>query len=117
MLVELRPRAPRSQVGVEVDVAQSLGSTVIFDALVNGDVDVYVDYSGTLWTNAMKRPAGRRAGRSSPSSRAGSRRKHRVRSLGSLGFENTYALAVRRETATKLDLHDLHDLTAHAPSL
>jgi len=28
-----------------------LGSNVIFDALVSGDIDVYVDYSGTLWAN------------------------------------------------------------------
>src|SRR5262249_30882709 len=28
-----------------------LGSNVIFEALVNGDIDVYVDYSGTLWSN------------------------------------------------------------------
>ena len=30
---------------------EGLGSNVIFEALVNGDIDVYVDYSGTLWTN------------------------------------------------------------------
>ena len=24
---------------------------MIFDALVTGDIDVYVDYSGTLWAN------------------------------------------------------------------
>ncbi len=35
----------------------SLGSTVAFDALVSGDLDVYVDYSGTIWATIMKRGA------------------------------------------------------------
>src|SRR4029077_4784872 len=30
---------------------EGLGSNVIFDALAAGDIDVYVDYSGTLWAN------------------------------------------------------------------
>ena len=37
--------------GLPVTTREGLGSNVIFDALVNGDVDVYVDYSGTLWSN------------------------------------------------------------------
>src|SRR5690606_15095392 len=28
-----------------------LGSAIAFRALVNDDIDVYVDYSGTVWTN------------------------------------------------------------------
>src|SRR5882672_8002867 len=30
---------------------EGLGSNVIFEALASDDIDVYVDYSGTLWTN------------------------------------------------------------------
>ena len=33
----------------------SLGSTVAFDALRAGEIDVYVEYSGTLWATLMKR--------------------------------------------------------------
>jgi osmoprotectant transport system permease protein len=40
-----------------------------------------------------------------------------VRSLGSLGFENAYALAVRRATADRLHLRSIGDLTAAAPRL
>ena len=28
---------------------------MIFDALVQGDIDIYVEYTGTLWANQMKR--------------------------------------------------------------
>lgn len=112
ILVELM-RARLAEVGVTADLAQSLGSTVIFDALVNGDIDVYVDYSGTLWTNAMKRPAGAPRWHVLAALEGWLASEHHVRSLGALGFENTYALAVRRETAERLGLRSLVDLARH----
>lgn len=112
ILVELM-RARLAEVGVRADLTQSLGSTVIFDALVHGDIDVYVDYSGTLWTNAMKRPAGPPRWRVLAALEGWLAGEHHVRSLGALGFENTYALAVRRETAERLGLRSLADLAGH----
>jgi hypothetical protein len=41
--------------GIPASVKSDLGSAVIFSALTAGDVDVYVDYSGTIWTNFMHR--------------------------------------------------------------
>lgn len=105
-------RARLEAAGITADVVPSLGSTVIFDALVRGDLDVYVEYSGTLWTNAMKRPAGPPRWQVL-AELGGWLAQRRVRSLGPLGFENTYALAVRRETAEQLGLHTLADLAAH----
>ena len=37
--------------GLSAITREGLGSNVIFDALASGDIDVYVDYSGTLWAN------------------------------------------------------------------
>ena len=73
----------------------------MFDALTHGDIDVYVDYSGTLWTNTMKRSAGVSRWRVLAELEGWLAREHQVRSLGALGFENTYALAVRRATAER----------------
>jgi osmoprotectant transport system permease protein len=102
-----------AQVGISAEVVQSLGSTVAFDALVNGDIDVYVDYSGTLWTNSMKRAADVPRWQVFAELEGWLAREHGVRSLGALGFENTYALAVRRETAERFGLRTLADLAAH----
>ena len=41
--------------GRTTTLMQSLGSIVAFDALAAGDIDIYVDYSGTLWANEMGR--------------------------------------------------------------
>ncbi len=116
VLVELL-RTRLESAGVTVDVTQSLGSTVIFDALLHGDVDVYVDYSGTLWTNAMQRPSGAPRWQVLAEIEGWLARDHHVRSLGALGFENTYALAVRRDTASRLGLQTLGDLARHAATL
>jgi osmoprotectant transport system permease protein len=102
-----------AQTGIASDVAQSLGSTVVFDALTHNDIDVYVDYSGTLWTNIMKRSAGPPRWQVLAELEAWLARTYGVRSLGALGFENTYALAVRRTTADRLGLRTLEDLARH----
>jgi osmoprotectant transport system permease protein len=115
ILVEVL-RARLSQRGLDVEVVESLGSNVIYEALRHGDLDAYVDYSGTLWTNQLARSRG--APRWQILAEVEGHVAHeRVRSLGPLGFQNAYALAVRRETATRLQLHGLGDLAPHAGRL
>ncbi len=41
--------------GLPATTRQGLGSSVIYDALASGDIDVYIDYSGTLWANQFHR--------------------------------------------------------------
>ena len=108
-------RAELEAQGIEVEVAESLGSTVIFDALRQGDIDAYVDYSGTLWANVMKQRGGGQRWRVLAEVEAYLAREMGIRSLGSLGFENAYALAVRGDDAERLGLHAIGDLAAQAP--
>ena len=41
--------------GLSASRRESLGSSIIFNALAAGEIGAYVDYSGTVWTNFMKR--------------------------------------------------------------
>jgi osmoprotectant transport system permease protein len=103
--------------GLPATTRSNLGSAVIFTALAAGDVDVYVDYSGTLWTNSM--------GRADTLPRAEMLRqldawlesRHGVRDLGTLGFENAYALALPRRRADELGIRTIDDLARFAPRL
>ena len=99
-------------------LVQSLGSLVAFDALDSGEIDVYVDYTGTLWANEMGR-AEVRAGRAEMF--AGVRdfleTGHGMTLAATLGFENTYALTVRAADARRLGLRTIGDLAGHAPRL
>ncbi len=42
--------------GAVVDRRPNMGTTILFDALRSGTVDVSVDYTGTIWTTIMDRP-------------------------------------------------------------
>jgi len=88
----------------------NLGSTILFDALREGTVDVAVDYSGTLWATILKRdnPAPRLAMRIEVASVLLD--KYDVVMLGALGFENAYALAMARGRAESLGIRTLEDL-------
>jgi osmoprotectant transport system substrate-binding protein/osmoprotectant transport system permease protein len=103
--------------GASSEEHDGLGSAIAFRALANGDIDVYVDYSGTLWTNVMNR-------RDVPSREEMVREltswlkeRHGVRLLGALGFENAYALAMRRDRAQSLAIKTISDLARQAPQL
>ncbi len=41
--------------GATVGRKEDLGSNFAYDALKDGEIDAYVDYSGTLWANVLKR--------------------------------------------------------------
>jgi osmoprotectant transport system permease protein len=94
-----------------------LGSTIIFDALSSGDVDVYVDYSGTIWSDDMKRRD--LPGRQQVLAEIATwlKRTRGIRDVGPLGFENAYAFAMRRDEAERLHVRTLADLAAYAPRL
>jgi osmoprotectant transport system permease protein len=96
---------------------ESLGSTVVFDALSAGRIDGYVDYTGTIWANYMKRE---RTADSETVLREVSRwleAEHGIRCLGGLGFENAYGLAMKRERAERLGIQTIGDLRPHAPDM
>lgn len=96
---------------------EGLGSAVIFDALAAGEIDVYVEYSGTLWANQMRRTDVK--SRADVLSEIGRwlEAEHGVKLLGSLGFENAYGLAMPRQRAEALGVRSIADLARHAPSL
>lgn len=101
-----------------VEDVPSLGSTVAFDALVAGELDLYVDYTGTVWATILKREqAG--VGRAEVLEEVRTRldREHGVILLAALGFENTYCLAMREEDAARRGIERISDLRAVAPAL
>jgi len=103
--------------GAQAQLKEGLGSAVAYRALAAGELDVYVDYSGTLWTNVLKR--GDNPGRAQVLRQLAVELKRRdgVVVLGSLGFENAYALAMREDRATALGIASIADLARQAPSL
>jgi osmoprotectant transport system permease protein len=96
---------------------QGLGSNVLFDALASGEIDIAVDYSGTLWANRMQRSDVLPREQVLKELSAWLDAKHGIRLLGGLGFENAYALAMKRQKAEALGIKSLADLSRHAGQL
>jgi len=105
------------RVGYATVHRDDLGSTVIFRALAAGDVGVYVDYSGTIWANEMKRSD--MPGRQAVLDRMAKwlKEKYGIRYVGALGFENAYAFAMRRDEADAMGIRTLADLAKHSAAL
>jgi osmoprotectant transport system permease protein len=86
-----------------------LGDTgITYRAVAHGDIDLYPEYTGTLSQAILKNPSARTV--------AEIRRELAGTglTLGSpIGFNNTYALAVRQEMAKRLRLSSISDLTRH----
>ena len=96
--------------GCTVDRKLDLGGTLVCDkAIVSGDLDVYPEYSGTALTAILKRPIS--------SDRAavmrdvqGDYAKRGLQWGPPLGFENTFAIIVRRADAEREGLRTISDL-------
>lgn len=92
--------------GLEVAHYREFGGTrIVFDALVAGEIDLYPEYTGTITAEIL-------AGQDVPEDRT----MHdllREKGIGiskSLGFSNTYALALTRKRAAELGISRISDL-------
>ncbi|MBB6226161.1 osmoprotectant transport system permease protein [Polymorphobacter multimanifer] len=116
ILAELIASRLREQ-GLAVTVRSGLGSAVAFRALTAGDIDLYVDYSGTLWSNALGRTDVAPRASMIATLRTELPRRHKVQVAAVLGFENAYALAMQRTDAERLGIASLADLARQSDRL
>lgn len=106
----------RSQ-GADVELSTGMGSKVLFDATRAGSIDLYVDYSGTIWATLMKRRETKLPQQTLIEVSDYLLKEHGIVSVGRLGFENAYAFAMRRDRADQLGIRSITDLSEHAPDL
>ncbi|MBM0171138.1 ABC transporter permease/substrate-binding protein [Altererythrobacter sp. C41] len=103
--------------GYAVEYRDGLGSAVVHDAIATGAIDISVDYTGTLWSNEMKRDGNPGREAIYQAIVAWERETNGIRVLGRLGFENAYALAIRENRARELGVRSLADLAPVASRL
>jgi osmoprotectant transport system permease protein len=118
ILASLLDQWVERETGRDAAQMQSLGSTVAFDALAAGDIDIYVDYSGTLWAHLMSRETvgGNRASVLAEV-RTFLNEQHGIEVAATLGFENAYAVAARAEDAATRGWTRISDLVPLGPTL
>jgi osmoprotectant transport system permease protein len=94
-----------SETGVAAEHREGMGGTIIlWQALRTGQIDAYPEYTGTIGEEILK---DRQA--NAPEALA----KFGIGITQPLGFNNTYALVMRRSEAQRLAVHTINDLRSH----
>ncbi len=95
--------------GMSATVKSDLGSTgILWGALTSGGISCYPEYTGTVGEEILKTKQEMTAAQL----RAGLA-KFGVGMTDDLGFNDTYALVMRKATADKLNIHSISDLKQH----
>jgi glycine betaine/choline ABC-type transport system substrate-binding protein len=113
LLGEIVAQAIEARTGLAVERRLNLGGTFVCDhAIRAGELDIYVEYTGTAESAILKRPP--------PGDRTAVledvRREYAKQALEwtePLGFENTFALVVRGDDAERAGVRTISDLAAH----
>lgn len=95
--------------GVRVEHRRELGGTrILWNALVAGEIDTYPEYTGTLRQEIVPGDASKtREGLAVELAKQG------VSIVGSLGFDDTYAIGMTEANAARLGITTLSELARH----
>ena len=109
--------AELEEAGFSVDQRLGLGTQVIYEATANGAIDAYLEYSGTVWANIMNRDDN--PGRAEVLAEVIDfvETTHGMTVIGEFGFQNLYALAMRKDRAAELGVSSIEDLIPVAQRL
>lgn len=103
---------------LKVERKLNLGGTqVAFSALNNGDIDMYVEYTGTGLVNILNQKPLNNPEKVYNIVQNEFNKKYEIKLLKPLGFNNTYALAVRQDTAKQYNLNTISDLAKVSSNL
>jgi glycine betaine/choline ABC-type transport system substrate-binding protein len=104
--------------GLEVTRKLDLGGTfVCHEAMIAGDLDVYVEYTGTAHGAILELATERDPAVVREEIAEAYRERWNLEWARPLGFENTFAMLVRRETAQRLGIATLSEAIPHASDL
>jgi osmoprotectant transport system permease protein len=102
----------------QVDRRFNLGGTLVcYNALRLGGLDAYVEYTGTALTTILKEPVQTDPKTVLNKVREQLKSRDRVLCLDPFGFENTFALLMRREQAERLKVRTISDLRPHLKTI
>ena len=115
LLSELIAQLLEHRLKVRVDRRFNLGGTMIAHrALLNGDIDLYPEYTGTALTAVLDLPPSVDAAAVRDRVKREYQRRYGLEWLDPLGFENTFAMIVRKADAERDQLESLSDASRRA---
>lgn len=105
-----------------VEIKPNFGKTsFLFSALENDQIDIYPEFTGTVLESLVKVPENTQIDGSPESTYQEATKllsdQFNMRLLEPMTYENTYALAMRREQAEELGITKISELVAHESEL
>jgi len=102
LLGEILAQQIERRLGAPVERKLNLGGTMLaHEALTKGDIDLFPEYTGTVLTAVLKQAPVKDRAAALAQVRAAYRDRWRLEWLAPLGFNDTFAMIVRRETNLK----------------
>lgn len=116
VLAELLAQHIEAKTGIPVIRKTNLGGTLlVHKALLSGDLDLYVEYTGTALTAVLnEKPQGTAADVYNLIKKQYAEKFH-LEVMEPLGFDNNFAMVIRGEDARKMHIRTLSDLASVAP--
>lgn len=93
------------------------GTQVCFGAMKTGDIDMYVEYSGTAYSDTLQHPPVNDVELVYNTAKAELKELYDIDVLKQMQFNNTYVMAVTQETAQKYKLETISDLAKVANTM
>ena len=116
VLAELLAQHIEAKTGVPVVRKANLGGTLlVHKALLSGDLDLYVEYTGTALTTVLNEKPGGTAVDVYNRVKKDYADQFHLEVTEPLGFENTFAMVIRGDDAEKLHIRTLSDLASVTP--
>ena len=115
VLGEMLAQYLEAKTGLHVERRFFLAGTYISQqALLAGRIDAYVEYTGTALTAILKQPVESDPGKVYDKVKREYASRFHVEVMNPLGFNNTFAMVIRGETARRLNLHKLSEAAPYA---
>ncbi len=115
ILAELIAQTIESKTSIKVEQATELSGDLCHRELVAGQIDMYVEYTGTAYTAILKHPPISDPRKVYDQVKADYRSLFNLEWLEPLGFNNTFAILVRGDVARRLQLKAISDVARFAP--
>jgi osmoprotectant transport system permease protein len=117
ILGEILAQQIERQTNLKVERKFNLGGTFIcHEAVKTGEIDGYVEYTGTALTAILKEPPENNAKTVYQKVKHFYQENYQLTVFPSLGFNNTFAIVIRRNDAKKYKIKTLSDVAAYTPN-
>jgi osmoprotectant transport system substrate-binding protein len=116
VLAELLAQHIEARTGIHVDRKANLGGTLLCQkALQAGELDLYVEYTGTALAAVLNEAPSTDSSNVYQRVKQGYAQRFYLEVTEPLGYENTFAMVIRGDDAQKLNLHKTSEIASIAP--